>query len=154
MTDQDGRQQRFVSLSSECHTGLFKCYNICWVATICQSVLEQDTDPPHNTLNPLRAQSGGAKNTGSDRSTSQPRWFIDLLVRGMMSCSLHFGRFSFQRRDDFPLIRVKNQSCSVKLITSLLSPCHHHAASNKTVAGNSGGRIIFWSLHSSSRGFD
>lgn len=44
---------------------------------------------------------------------------------------------------------MKNQSCSVKLITSLLSPCHNHASSNKTVTGNGGGRIIsemslFW----------
>lgn len=54
---------------------------------------------------------------------------------------------------------MKNQSCSVKLITSLRYACHSHASSNKTVSGNSSGRIISkmslldFSFHSSRLSF-
>lgn len=60
----------------------------------------------------------------------------------MISCSLHFGRFSFHRGDDFPSSKWKIKAIRSSLLPPSSPPCHNHASSNKTVTGNSGGRII------------
>lgn len=68
--------------------------------------------------------------------------FIDFLLRGWWAAPFIRTVFISSPRRLSPLIKVKNQSRSVKLITSLLSARRNHASSDTTVAGSSGGRII------------
>lgn len=107
---------------------------------MCWSVLQQD----YLDISLFKSSASAARQhrRRSSLSTSQPHlhlnchWFIDFLLRGWWAAPFIWTVFISSPRW-LSLIKVKNQSCSVKLITSLLSPCHNHASSNKTVTGSS-----------------
>lgn len=165
----DGSWQKWRQAGAAEITGLFRRYTVCWVDAICQSVLEQDTVPPFPLLfiKDFKSVMSPARPLQSLNITTA-FWlchpFIDFLLRGWWAAPFIPTVFISPPRRLSPHIKVKNQSRSVKLITSLLSARRNHASSDTTVAGSSGGRIIpemslfffflYSILRSSSRGFD
>lgn len=145
-TDHDRSGSRRQAGAAEI-TGLFRRCTVCWVDATCQSVLEQDTVPPFPLLfiKDFKSVMSPARLLRSLNITTA-FWlchrFIDFLLRGWWAAPFIRTVFISSPRRLSPLIKVKNQSRSVKLITSLLSARRNHASSDTTVAGSSGGRII------------